>query len=274
VGEEVERPRHEDLDVVKRTREVLGRCNDDPEVEEVVEELIASTGRFQKLWLEGIDIERSLVEPWRKEVNRLRALILPDASQVDRMTEALTLHHKVRVAPITDYCQAFFDWHKAIADALQDPEVSDMHKDSLRPIKEALDALYIPVMKSNYLARRIYGGEEHRTEKCPVHNGHWSGMYWPGTPDADCPCADTGTTTGWISKDNPFDPPASELEFEVRYDQERKRVVARVVHAPTGLSASAEDHIEMHARYKAIERLRGALGNARESGGVEGGDGD
>ena len=32
------------------------------------------------------------------------------------------------------------------------------------------------ISKSDLLARMFYLGEEPRTEKCPLHKGHWSGI--------------------------------------------------------------------------------------------------
>lgn len=53
--------------------------------------------------------------------------------------------------------------------------------------------LYLAIVKSSYLARRIYGGEAHRTERCPVHLGVWSGI--PGPDDENrCACE----MTGWL----------------------------------------------------------------------------
>lgn len=43
------------------------------------------------------------------------------------------------------------------------------------------------VCKSNYLARRLYGGEVHRTIPCPIHKGYWSGL-------GVCVCH----MTGWL----------------------------------------------------------------------------
>jgi hypothetical protein len=155
---------------------------------EVVSDAIARAERFQQLWLAAEERWRDGVgKPWTDEINRLRDLLRADPEDAERMRQSLILHYGENVMPASHYCQAFFDWRDAMAANGVMPEAV-----------EALNALYLPIMKSNYLARRIYGGEPHRTEPCPIHKGRWSGCYAPDSPDGSCACVTNGNTTGWL----------------------------------------------------------------------------
>ena len=143
--------------------------------------------RFKRLWMEAEDRWRDGLKPWVDEINRLRDLLTAAPDDVERMRQALILHYGENVMPASHYCQAFFDWRDALAANGVMPDVVD-----------ALNSLYLPIMKSNYLARRVYGGEAHRTEPCPIHKGRWSGCYPPNTPDGSCECVTGGNTTGWL----------------------------------------------------------------------------
>lgn len=80
---------------------------------------------------------------------------------------------------VDDYCAILFQWAEmAVA------------KGILR--QETVNEVKFAVLKSSYLGRRLYGGEEHRTEPCPVHKGRWSGL--PLGSDPPCGC----DLTGWL----------------------------------------------------------------------------
>jgi len=56
--------------------------------------------------------------------------------------------------------------------------------------------LRLSIIKSCLLHRMIYLGEPLRTEKCPIHQGQWSGIKFERCPhgcDATCGCS-----TGWL----------------------------------------------------------------------------
>lgn len=180
-------PRVERLDEVKAARAALSGGTES-EVTEAVEALIAKVARFQDLWVEAEDRWREgALKPWADEINRLRDLLRAEGDDVERMTEALILHYRENVMPVSAYCQAFRDWGRAMAENEVMPEVVS-----------ALAMLELPITKSNYLHRRLYQGDPHRTEKCPVHHGRWSGCYPPGTDWGDCECVQQGNTTGWL----------------------------------------------------------------------------
>lgn len=57
--------------------------------------------------------------------------------------------------------------------------------------------LSIAVQKSNFLARRLYGGETRlREHRCPIHDGHWDGPASIGLR----PCPYQCDGTGWLHK--------------------------------------------------------------------------
>lgn len=134
--------------------------------------------------------------------------LAPDQPQV--LLEKLKQHYKEPVMPVSEYCKAFYDWVAALHVAYKEWDETPEEDRSWRSppplyeIREHLDmAMHLGVGKSSYLARRIYGGEKHRTRKCPVHKGHWSGLPFK-TPLCGC------DLTGWL--------PEPEIEAPVERD--------------------------------------------------------
>lgn len=173
---------------------------------EVLSAALDHAERFQKLWDEAEDRWRDgALKPWADEIQRLRALVRADDGDVGRMREALGLHYGEPVRPVSEYCNALWDWFDACQvaaeeyDALTEEQRAWRSPPPLYEIREHLWKLrYLDIGKSNYLWRRIYAGDPHRTEKCPKHKGHWSGCYPPGTEHGDCECVFGGNTTGWL----------------------------------------------------------------------------
>jgi len=66
---------------------------------------------------------------------------------------------------------------------------------SSEDLEEAISYTFMQITKSSLLGRLIYGGEKLRTEMCPIHKGHWSGLEWP-----DKPCLHRCQMTGWIQE--------------------------------------------------------------------------
>lgn len=180
-------PRVERLDEVKAARRAL-EGNIDPVIDAAVLGLIAKVARFQDLWIEAEDKWREgAIKPWADELARTRDLLRAEGDDVERMLEALRLHYRENVMPVSAYCGAFEDWRQAMAENGVMPEVV-----------EALGSLQLAIHKSNYLHRRLYQGDPHRTDKCPVHQGRWSGCPFPGSEDYECECVQQGNTTGWL----------------------------------------------------------------------------
>ena len=130
--------------------------------------------------------------------------------QVAEMEAALAAHYNEPVRPVSQYCQAFRVWRAALREAIERGDFDERGELGLRTkehYQEVIDGLAqaeLAIYKSNLLARLIYGGQELRTEKCPVHQGHWSGWAWGD----ECECQDGPDITGWL----PVKPPGSPSE--------------------------------------------------------------
>lgn len=147
-----------------------------------------------------------------EEIRELREQIkqlqddLKHSDTPEAMTHALELHHRCVVRPVVEYCEAFYDWIKALEVAHKEwEEKSEDSKQWHSPpplysSKEHIGFVLMAIGKSDYLRRRIYAKESHRTEKCPVHKGKWSGLRWPTEPPMEgCLCQDPdGNVSGWI----------------------------------------------------------------------------
>lgn len=73
--------------------------------------------------------------------------------------------------------------------------------------RDAWRIVRLAIRKSSLLRRRLYLGEPLRTEKCPVHDGEWSGMF-ANRPEG-CECyGPSGEMTGWIPVDKEGTPHA------------------------------------------------------------------
>lgn len=102
------------------------------------------------------------------------------------------------VRPVSEYCAAFEQWFDVLvelAEANPAPENEWDRFAALRRIAAVVPDLRLAIRKSNYLWRRIYKGEPHRTEPCPVHKGHWSGCTYT---EVHCGCQSDVNVTGWL----------------------------------------------------------------------------
>lgn len=140
--------------------------------------------------------------------------------QAEAMLKQLSEHYRTPVMPVSRYCASLQAWRRAQSDRVArlrantflgiegppDDLQTQAAKDSywawkksgsygyqeLRELEVellAIDNLNRRVLKSNLLARLIYGGEKIRTRMCPKHKGVWSGM-----PSSNCEhgCQHTG----------------------------------------------------------------------------------
>lgn len=112
------------------------------------------------------------------------------------MRRELEEHYKEPVRPVSEYCNAFREWHKALGEKCKREEHDDYRDESLIKAYEALNALALPIYKSAMLGRMIYGGEQARIEMCPKHKGRWVGLPW-GDNDCEHGCQ----LTGWLPND-------------------------------------------------------------------------
>lgn len=192
----------------------------DPETADILKALIDKGKRFQELWLETTsDVREYEVKPMRQRLKELQDLLATDS--IERMEEALRIHYKEPVRPVSHYCKAFEDWGNVLRERLaeieKEPEEhaencnsiknpppggycncarywSEQDKRWMTPVVEALNHLQLPIRKSNLLFRLIYLGEPLRTEKCPEHKGHWTGCWF----DRSCDCQSGYDVTGWL----------------------------------------------------------------------------
>ncbi len=158
--------------------------SDDPEV--------ASLGEDLKHAMWSI-IERD------QALTSLRSLLNLDPGQPKVMKEKLRQFYGEPVMPVSEYCKIFDEWIAACQEAHKEYEnenrTADVGRGSPPPLWEIREHLgmlrALDIGKSSYLARRLYGGEKHRTRKCPTHKGHWVGLPWD-PPLCGC------DLTGWL----------------------------------------------------------------------------
>jgi hypothetical protein len=134
-----------------------------------------------------------LAQEVREEVEAVRAKITPE--QASEMMAQLATYYGEPVRRISEYCNGFRVWQKAIEAACL-RETEEHAKKSLERMRDDIHRVSLHVTKSNLLARLLYDGEELRTEPCPIHKGRWSGCQWG---DGECPhCMSGSNVTGWI----------------------------------------------------------------------------
>lgn len=109
--------------------------------------------------------------------------ILDDPEQREQVFHELREYFGEPMLPVTKYCKALETYANLKAE--KDEEFAKYYR-----------FLIIDIYKSCLLDRLIYCGEELRTEKCPKHDGHWSGINF-GKDQCECLCS-CGCTTGWL----------------------------------------------------------------------------
>lgn len=98
----------------------------------------------------------------------------------------LHAHYGEPVLPIKKFCDAFRTWRSVmLVRSVSMP--ADEVPGFLRG--QVPNDLERAIVKSNLLYRMLYLGEELRKEKCPKHNGVWSGIG---------PCYHGCSSTGWL----------------------------------------------------------------------------
>lgn len=161
--------------------------------------------------------------------------------QVAEHTDALTRHYGERVAPVSEYCDAFRKWHQALKDKVARIDAGteqDYGGEQYREIADALDRLVIPIAKSNLLWRLIYGAQPLRTKPCPEHKGQWSGCKW----DSYCECMDGSDVTGWLPNHK-----LSMYDLIARFAKSRGYVAQMATHYPASPLYDAEEPIVVSA---------------------------
>lgn len=94
---------------------------------------------------------------------------------------------KGRTLSVEEYCAILWEWLDLIAAHTEAERAAGREpRGTLGEVADARAAIRLAVMKSSYLLRRIYGGEERRITPCPTHRGTWSGLL------ETCACGGTG----------------------------------------------------------------------------------
>jgi len=114
-------------------------------------------------------------------------------------------HYGEPVRPVSHYCERLASYADGLNQAIEDhqPEYGCVcgpfaSVEAAATVRDGLRLLNQWRFKSHLLWRLIYADESLRTQKCPVHKGHWSGCYWPGD-ECEHGCATYGNTSGWIA---------------------------------------------------------------------------
>lgn len=118
------------------------------------------------------------------------------------MRAKLKEHYGERVAPVSEYCQAFEDWIQV---------ASPYIKAAYPEVYAQLHMMRILIDKSAALVRFVYLGERPRTKMCDIHKGKWCGLAWPEEFVKDleqkksvtCPCGKAdGNLCGWLPNES------------------------------------------------------------------------
>lgn len=122
--------------------------------------------------------------------------------EVKEMLDKLSKHFEEPVMPVSKYCNAISTWFRCIENNYQEQLIlfkeNNIHESEFIdfPWAPHLQNIETAIRKSNLLFRLIYAGEELRTEKCPIHQGHWSGCK-----ENACELCSCGyDVTGWLRK--------------------------------------------------------------------------
>ena len=100
------------------------------------------------------------------------------------------------IRPVSEYCDALVQYATALQRCAEEGNPGPFGSaDEASEIAEALFKLNLWGRKSNLLWRLIYLGQDLRTEKCPTHQGRWSGY---GYGDNTCECQVGLDITGWL----------------------------------------------------------------------------
>jgi hypothetical protein len=113
---------------------------------------------------------------------------------VESAEALLADHYGEPVRPISEVCGAIHEWLKACAE--NHPEEDALNHQEWRTGRVYRDHgmfVFMHAGKSNMLGRLLYGRETLRTEKCPEHDGHWSGIEF-----SDNVCQYGCQLTGWL----------------------------------------------------------------------------
>lgn len=105
-------------------------------------------------------------------------------TKAKELLNQLTDYYGEPILPMSIFCKAITTWFRCIEqnNIVEDSKIVDgeligrgsgQHGEDYY---QHLRKIETDIRKSSLLARLLYGKEELRTEKCPIHKGHWSGL--------------------------------------------------------------------------------------------------
>lgn len=120
-------------------------------------------------------------------------------AEIEEAHRVLREHYGDEVRPIKEVCGGIFRW----LDAIKAEHYTDSDDQALSTIARSYAAagfVTITAAKSNLLYRLLYLRQPLRTEKCPVHDGHWAGYpsIIGGESSTACACQVGLDITGWL----------------------------------------------------------------------------
>lgn len=103
----------------------------------------------------------------------------------------------VPVMPVTFFCEALKTWAKLYGEPVLEEKYEGENR-ARKNLYEQTQYVFLQIMKSNLLARMIYGGEKPREKRCPMHKGRWSGCRLPDETECKGACMSGFNVTGWL----------------------------------------------------------------------------
>lgn len=107
----------------------------------------------------------------------------------------------IPVMPVTFVCELLSEWAEVYGEPLRREENYEGEVDQRKRFVDVVQNVFLQIRKSNLLWRRIYRGEELRTEPCPEHKGRWSGCALPEETSCKGACMSGNNVTGWLPKE-------------------------------------------------------------------------
>jgi hypothetical protein len=132
--------------------------------------------------------------------------------EAQEMLAKLSVHYREPVRRISEYCEAFEHWLRVIDESAACDEHSPWKNEEW---VGHIDGIRLAVRKSCLLDRLIYDGQKLRQEKCPKHQGRWSGIDGgPSMPHSHC---EHGCDlTGWLPEPEDLDRWHREMFAEIQ----------------------------------------------------------
>lgn len=106
----------------------------------------------------------------------------------------------VPVMPVSFFCDFLTQWVDLYSVPHEEENYEGEKKRRAEFVERVRD-VFLQIRKSNLLWRTIYGGEQVRTEPCPVHKGRWSGCNVPDETPCGGACMYGNNVTGWLPKE-------------------------------------------------------------------------